>query len=245
MTLSMTSYLRHLLLNAYILHLLLLSGFSLLPAACGFRPIHSLSTQPLYNPTQPLPPFTTSLTTVPQEQDSASERGSSREAALTHKHQHSLLLIRGGEALVRAAGRGLQTPPPASVWSRARSSFLDIPPASRMHVSLVLLTTAVQMLGLPAYSLFSLPPLPLSAQRLLLLPLQFWRPFTACAYLGPPSMALANNLYFLLKFGRALEGSTGSATHAWFLLTQTLVLSTSGTILLHIVQLSVNSSLLR
>jgi hypothetical protein len=78
------------------------------------------------------------------------------------------------------------------------------------------------MIGLPAPEYFSL-----NSHRLL----DFWRPITSMAYLGPPSMSMANNLYFLVKYGQEIEKESGTATYAWFLMIQTVILSILGLIL--------------
>jgi hypothetical protein len=85
---------------------------------------------------------------------------------------------------------------------------------------MIMFTTLVHLLGLPAPALFSL-----DVSKILP---QLWRPLTAVSYFGAPSMSMANNLYFLLKFGQALERISGSATHMWFLMMQTALLSGLG-----------------
>ena len=132
------------------------------------------------------------------------------------------LLLRGGDAQRSGSAAGGAGGLQQSPWSKARATFLDIQPATRAHLSLVLFTTLVNLVGLPAPEMFALIPSKIIPQ--------IWRPVTAVTYLGTPSMWWANNLYFLLKFGQALERSTGSDTHAWFLMVQTVLLSSLGTI---------------
>lgn len=129
----------------------------------------------------------------------------------------ALFRVRGGD------NRDGQPGAVINIWEKAKNTYTDILPGTRLHLSLILITTAAHLIGLPAPLLFSLP-VSLSPSHLL----QLWRPFTAVSYLGVPSMSMANNLYFLLKFGQALEASTGSATHVWFLLTQTAMLTALG-----------------
>jgi hypothetical protein len=50
--------------------------------------------------------------------------------------------------------------------------------------------------GLPAPELLSLDRSKLY---------EIWRPITSIAYFGKPSMSMANNLYFLVKYGGGLE----------------------------------------
>ena len=77
------------------------------------------------------------------------------------------------------------------------------------------------MVGLPAQALFSIDKSKL---------LEIWRPFTSVAYLGPPSMSMANSLYFLIRYGQSLESSNGTGAHLWFLLVQTTILTLLGII---------------
>ena len=85
-----------------------------------------------------------------------------------------------------------------------------------------LFCTIVHIIGLPAPDMFSL-----NLSRLY----EIWRPFTAMAYLGPPSMSMANNLYFLIRYGQSLETTNGTGAHSWFLIVQTLILSAFGLLL--------------
>ena len=80
----------------------------------------------------------------------------------------------------------------------------------------------MHVIGLPAPALFGL-----DKSRLL----EVWRPITAVAYFGPPSMSMANNLYFLIRYGQSLESINGGGTHAWFLIVQTILLSFLGLLL--------------
>lgn len=75
------------------------------------------------------------------------------------------------------------------------------------------------MTGLPAPTLFALDMSKLY---------EIWRPFTSIAYLGGPSMSMANSLYFLIRYGQSLEEGSGTGVHTWFLLIQTCILSILG-----------------
>lgn len=44
-------------------------------------------------------------------------------------------------------------------------------------------------------------------------------------------MSMANNLYFLVRYGQSLETLNGTGAHSWFLLVQTLLLGILGLIL--------------
>jgi hypothetical protein len=98
----------------------------------------------------------------------------------------------------------------------------EIHPATRFHFIFTIFCTLVHILGFPAPDLFSL-----DSSRTL----QLWRPFTSCSYLGPPSLSLANNLYFMVKYGQALEAHHGTATQILFLSVQTTILAALGLLL--------------
>ncbi|KAJ1422868.1 hypothetical protein B484DRAFT_398892 [Ochromonadaceae sp. CCMP2298] len=98
----------------------------------------------------------------------------------------------------------------------------QVQPATRVYLLLACFCTLVHCTGLPAPVLFSLD---------LAHPLQLWRPFTSMAYLGAPSMSMANSIYFLLRYGQTLESAHGTGMHAWFLLVQTAMLTLLGMLL--------------
>jgi len=55
--------------------------------------------------------------------------------------------------------------------------------------------------------------------------LELWRPFTAAAFLGPPSIGWLMNGYYLFEYGSSLERAYGSAQFLLFLLGQIFLLS--------------------
>lgn len=95
-------------------------------------------------------------------------------------------------------------------------------PATRAYLLLCLFCTVVDLVGAPAQALFSLDSTKLY---------EIWRYFTSIAYLGKPSMSMANSLYFLVRYGQTLESLNGTGDHAWFILVQTIVLSVLGLLL--------------
>lgn len=94
-----------------------------------------------------------------------------------------------------------------------------IVPATRSYLLVCAFCTLIHVVGLPAPELFSL-----DKSRLY----EIWRPITSVAYFGAPSMSMANNLYFLVRYGQTLEELNGTGAHAWFLLMQTLILTILG-----------------
>jgi hypothetical protein len=98
----------------------------------------------------------------------------------------------------------------------------QVKPATRAYLIAVIVCTTVNMLGLPAPELLGL-----DSSRLY----EIWRPITAVSYLGAPSMSMASNIYFLIKFGQSLESVNGTGTQCWFLLIQLLILTLLGLLL--------------
>lgn len=60
---------------------------------------------------------------------------------------------------------------------------------------------------------------------------QIWRPFTAMAYFGAPSMSMATSIYFLINHGQHLETECGTGAFTWFLMVQTALLTALGVLL--------------
>jgi len=109
-----------------------------------------------------------------------------------------------------------------SLLKTIKEGLAEVKPATRVYMLLSVACTLVHMVGLPAPELFAL-----SASRWF----ELWRPLTAMAYLGGPSMSMANSAYFLVRYGQQLETLNGLGAHAWFLLVQTVILSLLGMLL--------------
>jgi len=77
-------------------------------------------------------------------------------------------------------------------------------------------------MGLPAQALFGLDKSQLW---------QIWRPITSVAFLGPPSMSMANSLFFLIRYGQVLENTNGTGAHVWFLFVETSILTLLGLVM--------------
>ncbi len=94
-------------------------------------------------------------------------------------HRDSLFTLKGGK-IVHKEVKAEQTNVIAfsNLFYKAKDSYLNILPATRIHLTLIVFTTVVHLLGLPAPALFALDPSKL-------LP-QIWRPITSCTYYGPP-----------------------------------------------------------
>jgi hypothetical protein len=85
---------------------------------------------------------------------------------------------------------------------KVREWYRSTPTITRLHLTLTLVLTGLGTLIIdPSY--FLLDPVATVAG------LQLWRPFTAAAFLGPPSMSWASNIYFLHQYG---------ASWGWFCL---------------------------
>lgn len=125
----------------------------------------------------------------------------------------NLIEMRGGQVI---SGKKKQSP--------LKSVMLlleQVQPATRLYLVLILICTIGEALGLPAKDMFAL-----DSSRLL----QVWRIFTSKAYMGF-SMTMANNLYFLIRYGQVLERLNGTGYQAWFFFTQTVILSILGILL--------------
>jgi hypothetical protein len=109
-----------------------------------------------------------------------------------------------------------------SAIKSAQEMLNQVAPATRAYLLVCAFCTIVHCTGLPAPELFNL-----EKSRLY----ELWRPFTSVSYFGPPSMSLANNIYFLIRYGQTLETTNGTGAHAWFLLVQTVILTLLGYLL--------------
>lgn len=124
------------------------------------------------------------------------------------------ILLRGGQVI---SGKKKK-----SLLKVVKEQLEQVRPATRIFLLLSLFCTLVHITGLPAPALFGL-----DISRIY----EIWRPFTSMAYLGAPSMSMANSLYFLIRYGQTLETTNGTGDHAWFLLVQTFILSCLGLLL--------------
>lgn len=134
------------------------------------------------------------------------------------------LWVRGGanKPAKGKAVKGKNLGAKKSAIKSVQEVLVQVKPATRFYMALSLFCTLVHMTGLPAPALFNL-----DMSRLW----EIWRPLTAVAYLGAPSMSMANSIYFLVRYGQQLETLNGLGAHAWFLLVQTAILTFLGLLL--------------
>mmetsp|Transcript_30099 Transcript_30099/g.30459 ORF Transcript_30099/g.30459 Transcript_30099/m.30459 type:complete len:336 (-) Transcript_30099:238-1245(-) len=101
------------------------------------------------------------------------------------------------------------------------SKYKDIMPLTRIYITLVGVVTGLSIvLGEEmTQGLLALDPVRL------IYGLELWRPFTAAAFLGPPSIGWLMSAYYLFEYGSALERQYGSAQHLLFLFSQIILLS--------------------
>ena len=97
------------------------------------------------------------------------------------KSMNAVVGIRGGDVI-----KGKKT---KSALKSMKEIIASVKPATRCYLFVILFCTIVHVLGLPAPALFNI-----DKSRIY----ELWRPITAMAYLGGPSMSMANNLYFLI-----------------------------------------------
>jgi hypothetical protein len=104
----------------------------------------------------------------------------------------------------------------------AKEALSQVAPATRAYLLVCAFCTIIHCVGLPAPELFNLEKSKLH---------ELWRPITSVSYFGPPSMSMANNMYFLIRYGQTLETTNGTGAHAWFLFVQTIILTALGYLL--------------
>ena len=108
-----------------------------------------------------------------------------------------------------------------SALSDTFSKYKKILPLTRVHITLVGVAT---LLGLILGEELTQGLLALDPIRVLY-GLQLWRPLSAAAFLGPPSIGWLMNGYYLFEYGSSLERAYGSAQHFIFLMSQICLLS--------------------
>lgn len=108
-----------------------------------------------------------------------------------------------------------------SAFSDTLSKYKKILPLTRIHITLVGVAT---VLGLILGEELTQGLLALDPIRVLY-GLQLWRPISAAAFLGPPSIGWLMNGYYLFEYGSSLERAYGSAQHFIFLMSQICLLS--------------------
>lgn len=123
-----------------------------------------------------------------------------------------------------ATGNKIRYAGEAGTKQKVKEWYKATPIITRVQLSTSLLLTALGLVAIdPSY--FLLDPVKIVTG------LQLWRPFTAAAFMGPPSMSWVSNLYFLHQYGTALENSEGAAQQLVFLLFNIAVLSFLGSLI--------------
>jgi Derlin-1 len=149
----------------------------------------------------------------------ASKKRPSRTASLSSKTSTPSKLsatgkkkVAGGATAVKKEGGGA---------GDLVKKYQKILPLTRLYITLVGLSTLVGVvLGEEtAQAVLALDP------ARVLTGFEFWRPFTAASFLGPPSIGWLMSGYYLFEYGSTLERAYGTAQHAIFLLSQVVVLS--------------------
>lgn len=98
----------------------------------------------------------------------------------------------------------------------------NIEPIARLYLFLCLFTAVVHAAGLPAPELFSLKGLSL---------MTLYKPITAAGYLGGFSLSMANNIYFIVRYGQTIEKEYGSTQFLYFLGVQCAILTSMSLLL--------------
>eukprot|EP01031_Cornospumella_fuschlensis_P035897 gene35897-43542_t len=136
------------------------------------------------------------------------EKTAQCQPTVGHHIAQKLLQIRGGKMIKGQKIKGFA--------EKTKEAYKQVPMINRYYLTLILLCTLVHMTGLPAPELFSL-----SIPNIM----QIWRPLTSLAYFGPPSMSLAQSIYYLIRYGGMLEGLHGAGEYAFFLAVQSVLLT--------------------
>ena len=108
-----------------------------------------------------------------------------------------------------------------SALAETMQKYKKILPLTRIYITLVGVAT---LLGLILGEELTQGLLALDPMRLIY-GFEFWRPFSAATFLGPPSVGWLFNGYYLFEYGSSLERAYGTAQHAVFLFTQVIFLS--------------------
>lgn len=105
-----------------------------------------------------------------------------------------------------ATGNKIRYAGEAGTKQKVKEWYKATPIITRVQLSTSLLLTALGLVAIdPSY--FLLDPVKIVTG------LQLWRPFTAAAFMGPPSMSWVSNLYFLHQYGMC----RGTSFWAWTL----------------------------
>mmetsp|Transcript_36956 Transcript_36956/g.42151 ORF Transcript_36956/g.42151 Transcript_36956/m.42151 type:complete len:359 (-) Transcript_36956:105-1181(-) len=113
-----------------------------------------------------------------------------------------------------------------SVVLNALKKYREILPMTRLHLTIIGISTA---LGMLAGDELMQQWMSLDSFRVLY-GFEMWRPITAISYLGPPSIGWLMSLYHLFQNGSSLERAYGMAQFLWFQLTQLVLLSLLGSL---------------
>lgn len=105
--------------------------------------------------------------------------------------------------------------------------YKSILPITRIYITLIGIVTAISLaVGEEATQVFlALDPIRTFNG------FEFWRPFTAAAFLGPPSIGWLMNAYYLFEYGSSLEKAFGTPQHIIFVFSQLCILTMLSVIL--------------
>eukprot|EP00522_Entomoneis_paludosa_P012344 CAMPEP_0172454018 /NCGR_PEP_ID=MMETSP1065-20121228/11130_1 /TAXON_ID=265537 /ORGANISM="Amphiprora paludosa, Strain CCMP125" /LENGTH=364 /DNA_ID=CAMNT_0013206277 /DNA_START=131 /DNA_END=1225 /DNA_ORIENTATION=- len=149
------------------------------------------------------------------------KRGGGRTASLSGSRSKSKTERSAtGKKKVGAAAKAAEKEN-KSALSDTLSKYKKILPLTRLHITLVGVTT---MLGLILGEEMTQALLALDPTRIMY-GLEVWRPFSAAAFLGPPSIGWLMSGYYLFEYGSTLERAYGTAQHFMFLGLQILSLT--------------------
>lgn len=161
-------------------------------------------------------PFKTDLQSIIELRGGAKkQRRKAKSASLT-----SLNAKKSQKTASGANKVGKQDEKPSAL-SDTMKKYKAILPLTRIYITLVGITTLLSIIfgDEAAQGIMGL-----DAMRVLY-GLELWRPFSAAAFLGPPSIGWLMSGYYLFEYGSSLERVYGTAQHCVFLLGQVILLS--------------------
>ena len=146
----------------------------------------------------------------------SSRKSKSRTASLSSKTKSTSKTVTGKKK-VSSKATADKKPGLSSVLQK----YKNVLPLTRIYITMIgVCTVAGLLLGEElAQGLLALDPMRV------VYGMEIWRPFTAAAFLGKPSVGWLMSGYYLFEYGSSLERVYGTAQHLVFLLTQILLLS--------------------
>ena len=111
------------------------------------------------------------------------------------------MTVRGGitsSSKTQVGKKKIRKPGEQTASQKVKNFYRATPLITRMQLTMTLVLTLLSLVLIDP-ALLLLDPVRTIAY------LQFWRPFTAAAFMGPPSMSWLSNMYFLYQYGECVS----------------------------------------